>query len=177
MEVFWRKGYTETSYDELVEVTGVSRYGLYTAFGDKHALFLAALDHYQDTAMTVLLYELERPDASLPEIKQMFARLLETYQTPDKAGLGCLMCNTAFELAQQDPQIATKVEAQLTRYRRVFLHALENARRKGELAEEAEPEVLADYLTGVVQAGAALDRMRAEVCMIEHYFREALRVL
>ena len=32
--VFWRQGYAATSIDDIVGATGVSRYGLYSAFGD-----------------------------------------------------------------------------------------------------------------------------------------------
>ena len=43
---FWERGYDDTSYDDLVNATGVSRYGLYSAFGGKKEFFLRALDHY-----------------------------------------------------------------------------------------------------------------------------------
>ena len=37
--LFWQRGYADTSMEDLVEVTGVSRYGLYGAFGNKRELF------------------------------------------------------------------------------------------------------------------------------------------
>lgn len=45
-ELFWTKGYEETSMRELEEGLGVGRQSLYSTFGDKHELFLAALDRY-----------------------------------------------------------------------------------------------------------------------------------
>ncbi|MEM8839406.1 MAG: helix-turn-helix domain-containing protein, partial [Pseudomonadota bacterium] len=47
MRVFWAKGFAETSYDDLVLGTGVSRKSLYSVFGDKHMLFIAALQRYR----------------------------------------------------------------------------------------------------------------------------------
>ncbi|WP_256731320.1 helix-turn-helix domain-containing protein [Sphingomonas sp. dw_22] len=44
--VFWRKGYEGTSYEDLSTATKVSRPGLYSAFGNKQALFVRALDRY-----------------------------------------------------------------------------------------------------------------------------------
>lgn len=44
--VFWRKGYEGTSYADLVAATGVERTALYSAFGNKAALFLRALERY-----------------------------------------------------------------------------------------------------------------------------------
>ena len=45
-ELFWTKGYEETSMRDLEEGLGVGRQSLYSTFGDKRDLFLAALDRY-----------------------------------------------------------------------------------------------------------------------------------
>ena len=41
--VFWDLGYAATSLDDIVRATGLNRPSLYAAFGDKHALYMAAL--------------------------------------------------------------------------------------------------------------------------------------
>src|SRR5690606_20785099 len=41
--VFWNLGYAATSLDDIAAATGLNRPSLYAAFGDKHALYLAAL--------------------------------------------------------------------------------------------------------------------------------------
>src|ERR1700679_3722681 len=46
MRLFWAKGYEGTSVADLTETLGVSRPSLYAAFGDKEALFRAALERY-----------------------------------------------------------------------------------------------------------------------------------
>ena len=43
-ERFRTRGYAGTSLDDLVDATGLARPSLYAAFGDKRALYLAALD-------------------------------------------------------------------------------------------------------------------------------------
>ena len=42
MLVFWEKGYNDTSLEDLLSVTGLSKSSLYQAFGNKHELFLTA---------------------------------------------------------------------------------------------------------------------------------------
>lgn len=44
--VFWKKGYEGTSYTDLTQATGVERPALYSAFGNKEALFLRVLDRF-----------------------------------------------------------------------------------------------------------------------------------
>ena len=41
---FWDAGYSATSLDDLSAATGMNRPSLYGAFGDKHALYLKAID-------------------------------------------------------------------------------------------------------------------------------------
>jgi len=47
MLLFWDRGFEQTSVDELAAVMGICTSSLYSSFGDKEALFLAAVDHYQ----------------------------------------------------------------------------------------------------------------------------------
>ena len=35
MELFWQKGFAETSIADLVEHLGINRFSLYNSFGDK----------------------------------------------------------------------------------------------------------------------------------------------
>ena len=48
VELFSSKGYSDTSMEDIVQATGVSRYGLYGTFGNKRELFEQALDSYAD---------------------------------------------------------------------------------------------------------------------------------
>ena len=41
---FWRSGYSGTSLDKIGAATGMNRPSLYAAFGDKHTLYLKALE-------------------------------------------------------------------------------------------------------------------------------------
>ena len=44
IDLFWEKGYSDTSVDEVVRRTGVAKYGIYGTFGDKRSLFSKALE-------------------------------------------------------------------------------------------------------------------------------------
>src|SRR4029453_3660075 len=46
MDVFWSRGYHATALRALLRAPKLSRGSLYAAFGDKHSLFLRALDRY-----------------------------------------------------------------------------------------------------------------------------------
>jgi len=59
MGVFWSRGYHATALPDLLRATRLSRGSLYAAFGDKHSLFLLALDRYIAEALTRMESELD----------------------------------------------------------------------------------------------------------------------
>lgn len=176
MELFWHKGYSDTSMDDLVAYTGVSRYGLYSTFGDKHELFLAALDHYRDSSATWLLGAMEAPDASLAAVRWFFETLLAGACSP-KGELGCLMCNTALALAPHDQESGAKVQLHLQRTGQAFRHALSNAQRRREISAQVDVEAYADYLVGVAQGLFVLARASADCTVIKRFVQVALSQL
>ena len=46
--VFWKKGFADTSLQDLERATGVNKSGLYAEFRDKEDLFVACLRYYLD---------------------------------------------------------------------------------------------------------------------------------
>ncbi len=50
VNLFWLKGYNACSMADVVEDSGVARYGLYQEFGDKDVLYRAALKRYRNSA-------------------------------------------------------------------------------------------------------------------------------
>ncbi|MEJ2538845.1 MAG: TetR/AcrR family transcriptional regulator [Gemmatimonadota bacterium] len=153
IRVFWEKGYGGTSIRDLVDATGVQRYGLYESFGDKHGLFLASLERYQDTVISGLLRELEAPGAALPEIESFLDRLARTAARPG-AARGCLLCNTAAELGDDDPEAAARVDGYSRRLVKAFQAALIRARTLGQVSDDLNADRTARFLTGVVVGGS-----------------------
>src|SRR5579864_2648588 len=101
MLLFWEKGYEATSIRDIIARTGVNQFSIYDLYGDKHRLFLAALDLYRDKIVTHVLAVLERPDASIDAIHVYFENLVRYHSTLMRA-MGCLMANTMDESGESD---------------------------------------------------------------------------
>src|SRR4051812_41199008 len=54
MELFWQRGYTATSIQDLVDALGIQRGSLYAAYGSKEALLLRALACYRESTTPAL---------------------------------------------------------------------------------------------------------------------------
>ncbi|MDE2596446.1 MAG: TetR/AcrR family transcriptional regulator [Sphingomonadales bacterium] len=176
MLVFWRNGYFATSIDDLVGATGVSRYGLYGVYENKQGLFLAALDLYMNTVVRELASVLHAPGADLDTVRT-FVRQLGAISADPSGQRGCLLWNTASEVAPHDPAVARKVEEFRTYLTSGFRHALKNAQDHGKVAPNFPVDREADFLSGVVQNLAVLARSRAGAEATANFVETALSTL
>jgi AcrR family transcriptional regulator len=140
MRLFWSKGFEATSVSDLVEALGVNRYSLYETFGSKRALFTRVLEGYLADVIDPRLAPLDRPGAGFDALVTYFENFGAFFQTApaNLAGRGCLLLNTATELAVLDDDAAAMVENYRRRMAGVFLAVLTQAVRDGDL-ETAEP--------------------------------------
>jgi TetR/AcrR family transcriptional regulator, transcriptional repressor for nem operon len=174
MLLFWQRGYLVVSMDDLVQATGVSRYGFYSTFGDKQALFLKALDHYADTFISRLLGPLETGQAACAEIRWYFATLLEQAESP-QAQPGCLIGNAALDgQGQSDALIEERIGHHFARMRRAFGNALQHAVERGELGATFDVEAHAEYLVGIAVGYLAYVRARMPLDALRRFLAVAL---
>jgi TetR/AcrR family transcriptional repressor of nem operon len=146
MRAFWARGYRETSVDDLVEATGVRPGSLYNAFpGGKRRLFLDALARYSALVVPEKLGALERPGAGVAELRAYFDGLVDDLTTPE-GRMGCLMVNSAMELAAEDSEVGALVRSHMSRLERNAERALRNAKRRGEISKRVNPRAKAAQL-------------------------------
>lgn len=106
---FRTHGFAGTSLDELADATGLNRPSLYAAFGDKHALYLAALDRTKDWIEASFASLAER-DLPLPELlKAIFVPTIEGFLQGEQGPAGCIAINTATVEAVHDPLIRARL--------------------------------------------------------------------
>jgi TetR/AcrR family transcriptional repressor of nem operon len=155
MELFSSKGYSETSMDDLVKATGVSRYGLYGTFGNKRELFEQALETYADRMGRKSFLRLLEPDASLEHIRRIFDERIESMSSEAKPR-GCLISHTAMELAPHDREIKDVLQRFIRRMAKTFSIGLETAQARGEVRESLDVRAAGDFLTGALFGLAVL---------------------
>ena len=173
---FWEQGYEDTSYDDLVASTGVSRYGLYSAFGGKKEFFLRALDHYIESSRCEMLGSLVESEASLDDIFQYFHRMEKKIEDPEKR-VGCMLCNTAIEMAQYDKDAEAKIKNIFDELKNFFIRALNNAIKEGNLAKSSDSDKLGDYLVGLMMGAAMMTRSPISQAKVKNYLETGLAVL
>ncbi len=174
LQMFLRNGYASTSLSDLEEATGVGRRSLYNSFGDKHTLFLRALEDFRVTAVEQNLAPLERPGAGLAAIATVLNRLLELAETPE-GRLGCLICNTSREPIASDTTVAEQIDLYFSRVEQGFANVLTTAQANGTLFADENITSLARFYLGVLVSICVMGRAGAPLETLQDIVTEALK--
>ncbi len=101
-ELFWRKGYSQTSMADLVDASGVHKSSLYSTFGTKEELFAKILRRYFAGRMDGMSALVDRAGPGVDGI-HAFLELLRSDLVSGSSQLGCLLVNTSSELCGTAP--------------------------------------------------------------------------
>lgn len=150
--VFWQKGYEGTSFEDLTRATGVARPGLYSAFGNKEALFRKALDRYDSTYMAFMSAALNAPRS-----REVVRRILEgsvEVQTLNGASCGCLGINGALACSDEAESIRQELIRRRNATEAALRARLKRSCQEGDLPRSADCAMLASYVMTISQGMA-----------------------
>ncbi|HEC18717.1 MAG TPA: TetR/AcrR family transcriptional regulator [Gammaproteobacteria bacterium] len=145
MRQFWRRGYTATSLQDLLDAMQISKSSFYQTFDSKHTLFQRCIEHYRHGLENDMLQHLQQSPSARQFIEDTFHSIGNSKQQ-DTAQHGCLIMNTASEFAQSDPTIAELVRSGTKKMRAVFLRAVKRGQQEGDIPADKNPGALASYL-------------------------------
>lgn len=159
MDVFWDHGYESTSMAQLIEAMGIGRQSLYDTYGDKRALFLAALNHYVDTKFQAVLQSLDDTRPAIEILRSTFACWK---QSNTECHRGCLLSNAMNEFASADPEVAKIQAEQLARLSDKLASVFTRGQIEGSVTQDIPPESLARTLVTLVQGLVTMGRGSAD---------------
>ncbi|WP_299809989.1 TetR/AcrR family transcriptional regulator [Tardiphaga sp.] len=150
MGVFWSRGYHATALPDLLVATKLSRGSLYAAFGDKHSLFLRALDRYIVDALTRMDVELAPRREPVDGLRAYLAGYVD--RTSGARGRrGCLLVATTMELAGRDAEVDRRIAGFFNAMETRVADVLVRAKAAGQLAHGVEPSSAARILVCFVE--------------------------
>jgi TetR/AcrR family transcriptional regulator, transcriptional repressor for nem operon len=180
MRVFWAKGYEATSLQDLVDGMGINRQSLYDTYGDKHALYLAALDRYAKTVGPVAIQPLigieHKPGAVRAAIRQALQNVVDE-ELCDGQGKGCLIANAALESANRDDDVKQRVAAAAAGTERVFRAALDLGQARGEFAASLDTLAGARFLANTVSGLRVMSKTSGSRQALQDVLAMALKIL
>lgn len=145
MDVFWTHGYANTSPAALAEATGVAKGSLYNAFKNKRELFDRALARY-DAQVSGLAGDLLSKPGTTRECIRSALRFIVDLDLAQQSPRGCLVGNTAVELAGHDADIARTIRAMQDRQISALSARIEQGRRDGDVGPDVDARAFAEFL-------------------------------
>lgn len=146
MRLFWEQGYEKTSMTDLVEHMGIHRRSLYDTFGDKHQLFLKAMDRFGNKINVSLAGGVKRSKTAVEALQFIFDFMIVGEEdTPP----GCLMVNSAVELAARDADVDIKSTEAFTTAEQLLKEIILWGQRDGDFTSDYDAGYLAEYLHNV----------------------------
>jgi TetR/AcrR family transcriptional repressor of nem operon len=175
VECFWSQGYAATSVRDLVQTTGLTAASLYNTFGDKRALFRTALDHYVESSIGE---RIRRCEALPPReaISTFFHEILSR-SLSDRKHKGCMLVNSALEIAPHDAEFRKVIARVLIRIEVFFLDCVEAGQADGTINCSMEAQNLARHLLGALMGVRVLARVRPEPALLEGAVAPVLALL
>ena len=123
MKVFWEKGYEATTMQDLVKSSGLLKGSLYGAFGDKQAIYLSALKHYNRTHIQAVIDMLNGEGSARQKISRLFDNVIESTRRSLFAG-GCMLCNASLEKASTDSKVKSEIKTTIRRLKVAIVDAI-----------------------------------------------------
>lgn len=163
---FWSRGYAATSVDDLTSVTGLGKGSLYGAFGDKHGLFLLALDDYIGAALDGVRTQLRDPAHDAYDRLTRHIRAQARALAADKTRRGCMMAKSAAELGAVDDDVERSVERAYAEWHTELVECIKEAQRDGAIDKKQNPRALATTLLAFMRGQEALHKGGAKPAQI-----------
>ena len=147
MRLFWVQGYEKTSMSDLVEHMGIHRRSLYDTFGDKHKLYMKAMDRFGDKICACLKARVDRSETAAQALQFIFDF---TIRGDEGSPPGCLFVNSAVELALRDIDVDARATEAFTQAEQMLKEVILWGQQNGEFTLDLDAEELAEYLQNVL---------------------------
>lgn len=160
LALFWKKGYAETTMQELAAATGVQRGSLYHAYQGKDALFLKVFDLYTNRFLEQVEASLDKAD--LAAALTAFFEFVIDSMTAGTPSRGCLTSKTALG--------GETIEEPVRQVLQTLVDRLESALR--ECLERSG----VDLMTTPAEAARLLVTMTRGMVVIERVYQDTSRL-
>ena len=153
MGAFWEGGYEATSMADLMEAMDLQKGSIYKAFGDKHSLFVQALDRYLDAGYRKIRHALEGAESPKDGVKRWLCFILGVC-CEQETRRGCFAVNAITELGSHDEQVAKRLRQHFDGIERLLAKVIEEGQQCGEFREDMSAAELSEfvnvYVTGML---------------------------
>ncbi|SHL24127.1 TetR/AcrR family transcriptional regulator [Chryseobacterium polytrichastri] len=143
-EIFWKKGYTATSLNDLLTITGAGSGSFYNTFkGGKKQIFKEAMNQRRQ-AFIDFKSELEKSESPIHLIKDFFRSIAEENEASHLKG--CIIANTVVEMTYVDKDLEHEAVNILKEVEEMYTEAIRKAQENDSMKNKTDASILGKYL-------------------------------
>jgi AcrR family transcriptional regulator len=172
LQLFSLKGYHNTSINDILAATGLTKGGLYGHFASKEKLWDAAYERAVDVWKGIVLKDLDTIADPLDRIARLIENDLRGYVAARVFQGGCVFFNLLVELSGQSQPMADQILTGYDRFADLLAGWLEEAKASGGLRDDADPREIASFLVMALNGAAALYAARRDDKILEETIRQ-----
>ena len=158
--LFGASGFTNTSMDDIVRESGVTKGSVYYYFSSKVELGSAVVE--QTMADQFGTEGIDRDRDPVREILAMFRRAEKKLAEGQCKG-GCLFGNLALEVSDLHDHLRRTLAHAFSTWEARVEDLLESGRRRGVLRSTIQPKAVARFVVATLEGGILLSKVRRDV--------------
>jgi TetR/AcrR family transcriptional repressor of nem operon len=156
--LFWEKGFYQTSIHDLVHQSGINRASLYNTFHDKENLFLQCFLMYRSNVINYINDIIKSEKTIKNALKSLFHSLYEAYEKEN--GKGCLICNSYAELLPTKNIVIIELLNETKKIiTNLIFQALKKAKLQKELKENTDVSLMTESIYSSMVGTAILSKV------------------
>lgn len=175
-DTFWAQGYEGTSMDLLLKRMGINRGSFYDTFGSKRDVLIQSLRQYDACDRGSRLRKVadgKRPRAAIATV---FRSMIDGSRGP-QGRHGCLLVNSALEVAPNDREAAKIVCDGFRDIEEFFAGLIRQGQKVGEFRRGLDARELGRTLMNQLVGLMVLVRARADQAVLKSVVRQAEQLL
>ena len=176
MQLFWTRGLTATSLDDLARATGMNRPSLYNAFGDKEMIYRRSMARFAAQLETEVGDRLaDEPDLA-QSLRKLYGAALDVY-CGGKPARGCFAFCTAPVEAVMHTEVRRDVKRLLGQIDRMLTTRFRRAQDDGQFPASRAPEAAAKLAQAVLHSLALRSRLGKSKASLVSFADEAVEMI
>lgn len=174
--VFWAKGFSGTSLDDLSDAMGMNRPSIYRAFGDKEDIYRQTLNQFgkvMDAAFTqTLMYEKDIRKG----LRKFYRKALEIYSS-DEIALGCMVWSTAPAATLIHSEVQTDLLAAINHVDARVMQRVGLAIEQGQIKQDVDMESLSKLLQALLHSISIRVRAGESITSLRRFIDSSIVIL
>ena len=168
LRLFCIKGYYNTSINDILQATGLTKGGLYGHFASKEDLWYAVYDEALRIWRKVVFQGIQSDSDPLQRIQALIENDLKNKLGKGVFGGGCFFHAMLVELSGQSERMTSQVMKGFDQMTGLLCVWLQQADQRGMLKEDLNFKEIANYIIIVLNGAAALYASSHDPAILDH---------